>query len=208
MGNIRILVVDDHQVVRRGLAASIDPEPDMKVVASASSGKQGLELFREHRPDITIMDLRLTQEMHGIETIQAIRREFPDARIIVLSAHRGDEDIFRALQAGAVTFLTKDTLGDELIPAIRQVHAGARPIPPYVASKLAERMTQTALTSREVEVLELMALGLRNKEIAANLGISDATTQGHVKNILSKLNVHDRTEAVTLALQRGIIHID
>jgi DNA-binding NarL/FixJ family response regulator len=146
--------------------------------------------------------------MTGIQAIQAIRREFPEARIIALSAHHGEEAVYRALHAGARTFLLKETLGDELIAAIREVHAGGRPIPPSVAGKLADRMTQRALTPREVGVLELMAKGLRNKEIGAQLGITDATTQGHVKNILAKLNVHDRTEAVTAAIRREIIHLD
>jgi len=205
---IRILVVDDHPIVRKGLAAIIDPEPDMEVVGSAANGKDGVERFREVRPDVTIMDLGLTPEMNGIEAIRTIRGEFPEARIIVLSAHKGDEDIYRALHAGAMTFLLKETLGDDLIPIIREVHAGGGPIPGYVARKLADRLSQSVLTARETEVLQLMAKGLRNKEIASNLGISETTTQGHVKNILSKLKVHDRTEAVTLAARRAIIHLD
>lgn len=195
-------------MVRKGLAATIEPEPDMEVVASAANGREAVERFRQFRPDVTIMDLGLTPEMNGIEATRTIRGEFPDARIIVLSAHKGDEDIYRALQAGAVTFLLKETLGDDLIAIIRDVHAGGGPIPPYVARKLADRLSQPMLTPRETEVLQLMAKGLRNKEIAANLGISETTTQGHVKNILSKLKVHDRTEAVTLAARRAIIHLD
>jgi DNA-binding NarL/FixJ family response regulator len=205
---ISILVVDDHALVRRGLAATIDPEPDMEVVASAANGRQALELFRDSRPDVTIMDLGLGPEMSGIQAIQAIRREFPDARIVALSAHKGDQDIYRALQAGAVTFLLKEALGDDLIPIIREIHAGGRPIPAYVARKLADRVTESALTAREVEVLRHIAQGLRNKEIGVTLGISEATIQGHVKNILAKLNVHDRTEAVTVAIRRAIIHLD
>lgn len=180
----------------------------MEVVGSAGTGKLGCELFREKVPDVTIMDLTLTPEMSGIQAIQAIRGEFPNARIIVLSAYKGDEDIYRALQAGAATYLLKESLGDDLIPIIREVHAGGGPIPPQVGRKLADRVKQLTLTAREMEVLQLVATGMRNKEIAAALNISDETTQGHVKNIFSKLNVHDRTEAVTVAIRRGIIHID
>lgn len=204
---IRILVVDDHPIVRKGLAATINPEPDMEVVASASSGKQAIDLFREKKPDVAIMDLTLTPDMTGIEATQAIRREFPDARIIILSAFDGDEDIYRALQAGAATYLLKETLGDDLIPIIREVHSGGGTISSHIGRKLADRVKQAVLTARELGVLELVAKGLRNKEIGAQLGISEETAQGHVKNILSKLQVHDRTEAVTVALRRGIIHI-
>lgn len=206
--SIRILIVDDHPVVRKGLAATIDPEPDMKVIASASNGRDAVQLFRQHRPEVTIMDLTLTPDMSGAQTIQAIRSEFPEARVIALSAHQGDESIYQALHAGARTFLLKDTLSEELISAIREVHAGNRPIPPFVAGKLADRMTMQPLTPRELAVLKLMAKGLRNKEIAAQLGIADATTQGHVKSIHLKLGVHDRTEAVTDAIRRGIIHLE
>ena len=205
---IRILIVDDHPIVRKGLAATIEPEPDMEVAGSAGTGKQACELFREKVPDVTIMDLTLTPEMSGIQAIQAIRREFPNARIIVLSAHKGDEDIYRALQAGAATYLLKESLGDDLIPIIREVHAGGGPIPSQVGRKLADRVKQLTLTVREMEVLQLIATGMRNKEIGGALNISEETIQGHVKNILAKLHVHDRTEAVTLAIRRGIIHID
>jgi len=203
----RILVVDDHPILRKGLAAIIDPEPDMEVVASASSGMQAVELFREKKPDLTIMDLTLTPEMTGIEAIQAIRRESSDARVIVLSAYKGVEDIYKALEAGAATYLLKDSLGDDLIPIIREVHAGGGPIPPEVGRKLADRVSQPALTAREVEVLHLVAKGMRNKEIGAHLNISEETAQGHVKNILSKMQVHDRTEAVIIAIRRGILHL-
>jgi two-component system NarL family response regulator len=205
---IRILVVDDHPIVRKGLAAIIDPEPDMEVVGSAATGSQAVHLFREKNPDVTIMDLTLTPEMSGIQAIQAIRSEFPGARIIVVSAYKGDEDIFRAVRAGAATYLLKESLGDDLIPIIREVHAGGGPIPPQVGSKLADRVRHPALTPRELEVLHLVAEGKRNKEIASSLNISEETAQGHMKNILSKLKVHDRTEAVTVAIRRGIIHID
>ena len=205
---IRILIVDDHPIVRKGLAATIEPEADMEVVGSAGAGKLACELFREKVPDVTIMDLTLTPEMSGIQAIQAIRGEFPDARIIVLSAYKGDEDIYRALQAGAATYLLKESLGDDLIPIIREVHAGGGPIPSQVGRKLADRVKQLALTARELEVLQLVATGMRNKEIAGALNISEETTQGHVKNVFAKLNVHDRTEAVTVAIRRGIIHIE
>jgi len=204
---IRILIVDDHPIVRKGLAATIEPEPDMEVVASASSGKQAVELFREKKPDVTIMDLTLTPEMTGIQAIQAIRREFPDARVIALSAYKGDEDIYRAIEAGAATYLLKESLGDDLIPIVREVHAGGGPIPPEVGRKLADRVNQPPLTAREVEVLQLVAKGMRNKEIGATLNISEETAQGHVNNILSKLRVHDRTLAVTIAIRRGILHL-
>jgi len=202
------LIVDDHWLVRQGLVSTIEIEPDFEVVGSTGEGPEAVRLFRETSPDITIMDLGLTPEMTGVQAIEAIRAEFPSAKIIVLSAHNGDEDIYRALHAGAVTFLLKDTLGRDLIPILKDVYRGGRPIPSYVAGKLVERLTQTPLTSREIDVLRLMARGKRNKEIAAQLGISDATTQGHVKSILSKLNVHDRTEAVTVAIKRAIIHLD
>jgi len=205
---IRILIVDDHPMVRKGLAAAIEPELDMEVVGMAATGEQALDLFRKTRPDVTIMDLKLTPKMSGIQATRSIRGEFPQARIVVLSAYKGDEDIYQALHAGAVTYLLKETLGDDLAPIIREVHAGGGPIPPHVARKLADRLTQAILTPRELDVLRLMTNGLRNKEIGAELGISEQTTQGHIKSIFSKLNVHDRTEAVTVAIRRGIIHID
>lgn len=205
---IRILIIDDHPMLRRGLEATIEPEPDMEVAGSAANGPEGVRLFRETQPDITIMDLGLTPEMSGIEAIREIRQVNPQARVIVVTALRGEEDIYSAIQAGAVTFLLKDKLGDDLIPILREVHAGGGPIPQEVARKLTDRLTMASLTARETEVLRLMAQGLRNKEIAGILKITDQTTQGHVKNILSKLKVHDRTEAVTLGIRRGLIHLD
>jgi two-component system NarL family response regulator len=204
---IRVLVVDDHPMVRAGLAATIGPEQDMTVVASASTGKEGLEQFRQHQPDVTLMDLRMP-EMSGVEAISTIRAEFPSAKIIVLSTYQGDEDIFRALEAGAVTYLLKDTLAEKMVGVIREVAGGGRPILPEIAQRLTDRMFQAVLTPREVEVLRLVAKGKRNKEIAGELGISDETVQGHVKNILAKLSVHDRTEAVAVAIPRGIVHLD
>lgn len=194
-------------MVLKGLSATIEPEPDMEVIASASTGLDAVRLFRELRPDITIMDLNLKQEMTGTQAIQEIRREFPDARIIVLSAYDGNEDIYQAIQAGAATYLLKESLGDDLIPIIREVQAGGGPISAFVARKLADRVSDSALSTREREVVQLMAEGLRNKEIGKRLSITEQTTQSHVRSILTKLKVHDRTEAVTAAIRRGIIHL-
>src|SRR5215216_2780996 len=204
---IRILVVDDHFVVRMGLAAVISTQPDMEVVAEAINGRQAVELFKQHRPDVALMDLRMP-EMNGVEAISEIRRDFPQARIIVLTTYDGDEDIYRALQAGARGYLLKDMLREGLIEAIRAVHSGQRRIPAEVAERLAERMTRTNLTAREMEVLELIVKGRSNKEIAAQLGVAEGTVKIHINNILSKLGVSDRTQAATFALQRGIVHLD
>jgi DNA-binding NarL/FixJ family response regulator len=194
-------------MIRAGLIATISPEPDMTVVGSASTGREGLEQYRQHQPDITLMDLRMP-EMGGVEAIRTIRAEFPSAKIIVLSTYQGDEDIYRALEAGAVTYLLKDTLAEKMVGIIREVAGGGRPILPEVAQRMTERMFRAALTNREIEVLQLVARGMRNKEIAAELKISEETVQGHVKNILAKLSVHDRTEAVAVAIRRGIVHLD
>ena len=194
-------------MIRAGLIATIGPEPDMTVVGSASTGREGLEQYRRHKPDVTLMDLKMP-DVGGVEAIRTIRAEFPNAKIIVVSTYEGDEDIYRALDAGAVIYLLKDTLAEKMVGIIREVAGGGRPIPPEVAQRLTGRMFQAALTNREVEVLHLVALGKRNKEIAADLSISDETVQGHVKNILAKLSVHDRTEAVTVAIRRGIVHLD
>ncbi len=204
---IRILVVDDHALMRVGLVASIGGEPDMEIVAAASNGKEAVEFFRQHRPDITLMDLKMPV-MGGVEAIQAIRGECPSAKVIVLSTYEGDDDIFRALEAGATSYLLKDTLAEDLVRVIREVFAGGRPLPAPVAKRLADRLLHPDLTARELDVLRLIARGMRNKEIAAQLGIGEETTQGHVKNILSKLGLHDRTEAVAVAVRRGIVHID
>ena len=204
---IRVLVVDDHPMIRAGLTATIGPEPDMTVVASASNGREGLEQYRQHQPDVMLIDLKMP-EMGGVEAIRNVRAEFPSAKIIVLSTYQGDEDIYRALEAGAVTYLLKDTLAEKMVGVIREVAGGGRPIQPEVAERLTNRMFQPALTNREIEVLRLLARGMRNKEIAGELKISDETAQGHVKNILAKLSVHDRTEAVAVAIRRGIVHLD
>lgn len=204
---IRVLIVDDHPMIRAGLAATISPEADMEVVGSASNGTEGVELYRQHRPDVALMDLKMPG-MAGVDAIVAIRTEFPTARIVVLSTYQGDEDIYRALDAGAITYLLKDMVADRMMGVIREVAGGGRPIPPEVAQKLTDRMFQPSLTGREREVLDVIAHGKRNKEIAAELGISEETVQGHVKNILAKLAVHDRTGAVAVAIRRGLVHLD
>jgi len=204
---IRILVVDDHTVVRQGLVALLNTVPDLTVVAEASDGVQAVDAHRRHRPDVTLMDLRLPK-LAGADAISVIRQESPGARIIVLTTFDGDEDIYRALQAGAKGYLLKGTDADELTAAIRSVYAGKSKIPAFVAEKLAERMGGPALTSRELEVLKRIVAGRSNKEIASDLHISEATVKTHINSLLSKLNVSDRTQAATTALQRGIVHLD
>ena len=201
------MIADDHFVVRMGLTAVVNTQPDMTVIAEATNGKQAVEMYAQHRPDVVLMDVRMP-EMDGIEAITAIRKGYPEARFIVLTTYDGDEDIYRALQAGARAYLLKDMLRDELVEAIRAVYAGQRRIPAEVANRLAERMNRTQLTARELEVLKHIAQGKSNKIIAADLSISEGTVKIHVNNILSKLGVSDRTHAATFALQRGIIHLD
>jgi DNA-binding NarL/FixJ family response regulator len=201
---IRILCVDDHQLIREGVALIIEREPDMRVVAAARTGEEAVTLFREHRPDVTLMDLQLPV-MNGLEAIQAIRKEDPAARIIVLTMYEGNEHIYRALTAGAATYLLKDTLSSDLIRVVRQVHAGEKPLRPEVQAKLAERAAQPTLTPREVEVIELVGEGRRNKEVAATLHISEETVQVHLRNIFAKLQVSDRAAALTVATKRGIV---
>jgi two-component system, NarL family, response regulator len=203
---IRVLVIDNHPMIRAGLSATISPEPDIEIVASAENGRAGVDLYREHQPDVALMDLKMP-EMGGVEAIRAIRADFPLAKIVVLSTYEGDEDIYRAMQAGAVTYLLKNTRSEKMIGVIREVAAGGRPVPPEVAQKLTDRMFQPALTNRELDVLNLVARGMRNKEIAAALNITEETAQSHMKNILAKLSVHDRTEAVSVAIRRGIVHL-
>ncbi len=204
---IRILLVDDHPLLRDGLRASVGAESDMEIVAAASNGREALALFGQHRPDITLMDLKMPV-MGGVDAIQAIRGQCASAKIIVLSTYAGDEDIHRALEAGAATYLLKDTLSVDLVRVIRAVYAGERPLPAAVSQRLADRTLHPSLTPREMEVLQLVAEGLRNKEIAARLRISEETAQSHVRNILSKFGLHDRTEAVAVAVRRGIVHLD
>jgi len=204
---IRIMIVEDHAVVRQGLAALLGSTPEFAVVAQAADGRQAIEQFRRHQPDITLMDLRLPQ-MGGVEAIGRIRIDFPQARIIVLTTFDGDEDIYRALQAGARGYLLKGITGEELVDAIRSVHAGKSRIPAPVAERLAERMSAPSLTGRETEVLQLIVGGNSNKEIASAMSISEATVKTHINSLLSKLGVTDRTQAATTALQRGIVHLD
>ena len=203
---IRIIITDDHPVVREGFAAMIETEPDMAVVGQARSGEEALELFRRVRPDVTLMDLRMPG-MGGVEAIRAIRREFPDSRFIVLTTYDGDEDIYRALEAGAQAYLLKDMICDEILAAIRAVHAGQRRIPAAVGTRLAERMAGMDLSEREHHVLEFVATGKSNKQIAAALEITEATVKSHMTNILGKLGVTDRTQAVVTALRRGLVHL-
>ncbi|HYE75043.1 MAG TPA: response regulator transcription factor [Blastocatellia bacterium] len=205
--SIRVMVIDDHQIVRQGFVALINTEPDLTVVAEGANGQQAVELFRQHQPDITLMDLRLPV-MSGVDAIKTIRQEFPAAKVIVLTTFDGDEDIYRALQAGAQSYLLKGVSFDELLETIRKVHAGQRRIPAVVAERLAERMGGPELTGRELQVLELIVKGRSNKEIATDLSISEATVKTHINSILSKLGVTDRTQAATSALQRGIVHLD
>ena len=203
---IKIMVIDDQAIVRQGFVALINTVSDMVVVAEGTNGQQAIELYRQHRPDVTLMDLRMPQ-MGGVEAIVAIRKEFRDARLIVLTTYDGDEDIYRSLQAGAQGYLLKDMFFEELEDAIRKVHAGARRIPAQVAERLAERMGSSDLTGREIEVLEQIVAGNSNKAIADRLNISEATVKSHINSILSKLGVSDRTQAATTALQRGLVHL-
>jgi DNA-binding NarL/FixJ family response regulator len=202
---ITVLCVDDHPVVLEGISQKISSQDDMRVVGLATDGRQAVEQFKRHRPDVTLMDLQLPTTS-GLQAIRAIRSEDAKARIVVLTMYQGDEDIFRALESGAATYLLKDTLSDDLVRVVREVYAGSTTLPPNVATRLAARATLRGLTTREVEVLERIAEGMRNKEIGAALHISEETVQVHVKNILSKLGVNDRTAAVTVAFRRGIIH--
>jgi two-component system NarL family response regulator len=204
---LKIMLVDDHYLVRMGLASIIALESDMTVCAQASTGEQAQTLFRTHRPDVTLMDLRLPG-MNGSETIQAIRNEFPDARIVMISTYVCDEEIYGALQAGAMAYLVKSVQREELIRAIRKAAAGQRHIPAEVAARLADRVTRSQLSTREIEVLRLLVGGRRNREIANALDITEGTVKLHVSSILGKLGASDRTEAVTVALQRGIVQLE
>lgn len=204
--SIRLLCVDDHRVMLDGLSLLISRQPDMEVVAKATLGEQAVELFMSHRPDVTLMDLQLPA-MTGLEAIRAIRSKAPDAKIVVLTMYQGDEDIFRSLEAGAAAYVLKDALSDHLVTVIRDVHNGNRAIPAELAQRLAARRAQPSLTPREVDVIRLIAQGLRNKEIGVALGISEWTAKVHVKNILAKLKVNDRAAVIQIALRRGIIHL-
>ncbi len=204
---IRIMVIDDQAVVRQGFVSLINTVADMEVIAEGTNGEQAIELYRQHQPDITLMDLRMPV-ISGVDAISRIRQQFPGARIIVLTTYDGDEDIYRSLQAGAQGYLLKDMFFEELELAIRKVHSGSRLIPGPVAERLAERMSGSNLTGRELEVLEEIVRGRSNKEIASILNISEATVKSHINNLLSKLGVTDRTQAATTALQRGIVHFN
>lgn len=203
---IRILTVDDHALLRKGIAALIDAEPDMELVAEAANGQEAIAEFRTHRPDVTLMDLQMP-EMSGIECLIAIRSDFPNARIIVLTTYPGDVHVARALRAGARGYLLKAQVNKELTDAIRAVHKGQKRIPPDLATELAEHTADDDLSAREIEVLRLIAAGNSNKEIAGQLFIAEETVKSHVTNILAKLRANDRTHAVTIALKRGIIEL-
>lgn len=205
-GLIRVLCVDDHLLVREGIALVIEREPDMRVVGSVGSGEEALACYADLQPDVTLMDLQMGG-MRGIEAIDRLRRLDEAARIVVLTVLQGDEDIFRALRAGAITYLLKDTLSHDLVRVIREVHAGKRPVVANVEARLSARAQSPALSEREVEVVERLSQGMRNKELAAALGITERTAEVHVRNILTKLNVKDRTAAVSVAIRRGIIHL-
>ncbi len=203
---IRILVAEDHLVARVGVSTIVNMQEDMTVVAEAANGNQAVEMFRVHQPDVTLLDLRMPG-MGGVEAAIAIRSEFPGARMIALTTYGGDEDIRRALAAGVQAYLTKDVLHDELLKAIRAVYAGQTYLPAAVAASLAAQLPRPDLSAREVQVLALIVRGLANKQIAFTLSIAEHTVKNHVKNILSKLGVQDRTQAATAAIQRGIIHL-
>ena len=203
---IRILTVDDHALLRQGIASLVEDEPDIGVVAEASTGREAIEQFRRHRPDITLMDLQMP-DMNGIEAIIAIRSEFPNARIVVLTTYSGDVQVTRALKAGARGYLLKGNVHTDLLETIRAVHAGHKRVPPEVAAELAVHTADDQLTPRELDVLNLIAKGNANKEIAALLAVSEDTVKTHVGNLLDKLGANDRTHAVTIALKRGIIEL-
>ncbi|MGA2100010.1 MAG: response regulator transcription factor [Candidatus Sulfotelmatobacter sp.] len=204
---IRILTVDDHPLLRKGIAALVNGEPDLKLVAEASNGEEAIEAFRSHRPDVTLMDLQMPG-IDGIAAIGRIREEFPNARIIVLTTYTGDTQVLRALRAGARAYILKGHVHKELLETIRAVHAGQKRIPPDIAAELAEHAMDDELTEREVDVLRLVAAGNANKQIADQLSIGEATVKSHVSNILSKLGANDRSHAVTIGLKRGIIELD
>ena len=203
---IRVFSVDDHPLLREGIATLVNSQPDMELIAQASTGAEAVQVFKQHEPDVTLLDLRLP-DMSGIDTLIAIRTEFPDARIIMLTTFEGDVEIQRALQAGARGYLLKNMPPSELLDVIRQVHAGKKRIPPEIASQLAEHLSDETLTEREVEVLKEVANGNRNRNIAEKLFISEETVKVHIKHIMEKLGAADRTQAVAIGVRRGIIQL-
>ena len=207
MNPIKVLTVDDHPVLREGIAAIIENHPDMVLVGEAGNGREAIQCFRHYRPDVSLMDL-VMPEMNGIEATIAIRKEFPNARIVVLTTYKGDAQAAQALDAGACGYLLKSTLRKDLLDTIRSVHAGQHRIPPEIAIAMAEHHASDTLTEREVDVLRQIATGKANKIVAAHLCISEDTVKGHVKAILAKLGANDRTHAVTIALKRGIISLE
>lgn len=207
LDKIRVLLVDDHPAFRTGMAALIENEPDLKVVAEAGDGAQALQFYREQRPDVVLMDLRLPG-IGGVETTMAIRKEFPDARVIVLTTFDTDEDIYRAIQSGAKSYLLKDTPNVELAQTIRAVFAGEQILPPKVAHRLANRLQRADLSDIEMEVLQLLIKGRSNKEMATSLFITEDTVKARLKTLFGKLNVHDRTEAAICAIRHGIVHLE
>ena len=201
------MIVEDHLIARKGLGAIINAQPDMSVIAEATNGKEAVSFYREHLPDITLMDMRLPG-MSGVEAVSAIRADHSDARIVALSTFGGDEDIHRAIAAGVQSYLTKDVLGEDLLKAIHAVHAGRNYLPPSIAAVMRARASHPELTKRELEILRLIIQGLSNKQIAYTVGIATYTVNNHVKNILGKLGVSDRTQAATSAITRGIVHLE
>jgi DNA-binding NarL/FixJ family response regulator len=205
-GMIRVMCVDDHPLMREGIAAVIRSLPDMTLVAEASTGREGVEAFRKHRPDVTLMDLRLP-DMSGIDALAAIRAELPDARVIMLTTFEGDAEIRRALQGGARSYFLKSTPVEELLDAVREVHAGRKRIPPEIAAQIAEYVSEEPLTRREIEILQEMAGGFRNRAIGERLFIAEETVKVHIKHLMFKLGAKDRTDAVAIGVRRGIIQL-
>lgn len=204
---ISVMLVDDHFAVRVGMAASLKFEPDIEVVAEGGSGEEAVELYRELKPDVLVIDWRLPG-MSGVDAVKEIRKEFSDARVMMLSVYEGEEDVYQALKAGASAYVLKSADREEVLTAIRTVHKGEKYLPPVLAGRMAERLTRAALTNREMGVLHLIVEGHSNKEIAAKLGLAEITVKQHVSNILEKLDVQDRTQAATAAIQRGIVHLE
>lgn len=204
---IRVMLVDDHPAFRKGMAALIESEPGLEVVTQTGDGSEALGLYRQHQPDVVLMDLRLPG-LAGVEATMAIRKEFPDARVIVLTTFDTDEDIYRAIQSGAKSYLLKDTPEDELAATIRAVHAGEEPLPEKFAKRLADRQQRADLSKREMQVLQLLIKGWSNKEIGASLFLSEDTVKAHLKTLFAKLNVQDRTQAAMSAIRQGIVHLE